>query len=209
MEFTFLGTSAGTPTRSRNVTALALSHSGHKPWYLVDCGEGTQHQLLQDKLKEDGIEPGPDWGELQKGINVTLEDGRLLRSHDYTQIPRVARRLIVAGDNDDPTLLAGACKGSHVLIHEATYTQDVADRVGPWPKHSSAEQVARFAQQAQLPNLVLTHFSSRYQSTPGGTPNINQLAAEATQHYRGQLFMAQDFDTYRLEKDLSLMCLTT
>ncbi|SOB78142.1 ribonuclease Z [Marinobacter sp. LV10R510-11A] len=131
MEFTFLGTSAGTPTRSRNVTALALSHSGHKPWYLVDCGEGTQHQLLQDKLKEDGIEPGPDWGELQKGINVTLEDGRLLRSHDYTQIPRVARRLIVAGDNDDPTLLAGACKGSHVLIHEATYTQDVADRVGP------------------------------------------------------------------------------
>jgi hypothetical protein len=42
-----LGTSAGTPTRSRNVTALALSHSGHKPWYLVDCGKGTQHQLLR------------------------------------------------------------------------------------------------------------------------------------------------------------------
>jgi len=63
--------------------------------------------------------------------NVALEDGRLLRSHDYTRIPRVARRLIVAGDNDDPTLLTSACKGSHVLIHEATYTQDVADRVGP------------------------------------------------------------------------------
>jgi ribonuclease BN (tRNA processing enzyme) len=32
MEFTFLGTSAGTPTRSRNVTGLALCHSGPKPW---------------------------------------------------------------------------------------------------------------------------------------------------------------------------------
>jgi ribonuclease Z len=47
MEFTFLGTSGGTPTRSRNVTALALSHSGHKPWYLMGYGEGTQHPLLR------------------------------------------------------------------------------------------------------------------------------------------------------------------
>jgi ribonuclease Z len=68
--------------------------------------------------------------------------------------------------------------------------------------------VARFAQQAQLPSLVLTHFSSRYQSAPGGTPNISQLVAEAMQHYRGPLFMARDFDTYRLEKDLSLICLS-
>jgi len=29
------------------------------------------------------------------------------------------------------------------------------------------------------------------------------------QHCRGQLFLARDFDTYRLEKDLSLMCLNT
>ncbi len=320
MEFTFLGTSAGTPTRSRNVTALALSRSGHKPWYLVDCGEATQHQLLrtrysvmqlraifithihgdhtfglpglltsasmlgrdepldiiapvqtqhfinaalessdsslsydlnfinseapgfywqdqhfgvtnvalshrvpcrayvftdrnlerqllQHKLKANGIESGPSWGELQKGNDVTLEGGRILRSDDYTHIPRTARRLIVAGDNDDPTLLSEACNGSHVLVHEATYTQSVAERVGPWPQHSSAEQVARFAQQARLPNLVLTHFSSRYHSAPGGTPNINQLAAEAMQHYRGQLFLARDLDTYRLEKDLSLACL--
>ena len=49
MEFTFLGTSAGTPTRSRNVTGLALCHSGPKPWYLVDCGEGTQHQLMRTR----------------------------------------------------------------------------------------------------------------------------------------------------------------
>ena len=49
MEFTFLGTSAGTPTRSRNVTGLALCLSGPKPWYLVDCGEGTQHQVMRTR----------------------------------------------------------------------------------------------------------------------------------------------------------------
>lgn len=317
MEFTFLGTSAGTPTRSRNVTGLALCLSGPKPWYLVDCGEGTQHQLMRtrysvmqlraifithihgdhifglpglltsasmlgrtepldiiappqvrrfidaviensdsslsyplnfinseapgfywqddhlgvtnvalshrvpcrayvfternlerqlqkEKLVADGIEPGPQWGDLQKGKDVLLDDGRLLRSDDYTHIPRTARKIIVGGDNDTPELLKDACQGTHVLIHEATYTQDVADRVGPWPQHSSAQQVARFAQATKLPNLVLTHFSSRYQSAPGGTPHINQLAAEALQHYKGQLFLARDFDTYRLEKDFQL-----
>jgi ribonuclease Z len=317
MEFTFLGTSAGTPTRSRNVTGLALCLSGPKPWYLVDCGEGTQHQLMRtrysvmqlramfithihgdhifglpglltsasmlgrtepldiiappqvrrfidaviensdsslsyplnfinseapgfywqddhlgvtnvalshrvpcrayvfternlerqlqkEKLVADGIEPGPQWGDLQKGKDVLLDDGRLLRSDDYTHIPRTARKIIVGGDNDTPELLKNACQGTHVLIHEATYTQDVADRVGPWPQHSSAQQVARFAQATKLPNLVLTHFSSRYQSAPGGTPHINQLAAEALQHYTGHLFLARDFDTYRLEKDFQL-----
>ena len=163
------------------MSAVALSHRVPCRAY-VFTETRLERQLLQDKLRKDGIEPGPGWGELQKGNNVLLEDGRLLRSDDYTQIPRTARRLIVAGDKDTPALLAEACEGTHVLIHEATYTQDVADRVGPWPQHSSAEQVAKFAQQAQLPNLVLTHFSSRYQSGPGGTPHINQLAAEAMQH---------------------------
>ncbi|KXS47938.1 MAG: binuclear zinc phosphodiesterase, partial [Marinobacter sp. T13-3] len=163
-----------------------------------------ERQLQQEKLQADGIEPGPEWGELQKGKDVLLPDGRLLKADDYTQIARDPRRIIVAGDNDTPERLTDACQDAHVLIHEATYTQEVSERVGPWPQHSSAEQVARFARQVQLPNLVLTHFSSRYQSGPGGTPHINQLAAEAMQHYKGQLFLARDFDTYRLEKDFSL-----
>ena len=49
MELIFLGTSAGVPTRSRNVTAmlLDLKHPTHAGLWLFDCGEGTQHQLLQ------------------------------------------------------------------------------------------------------------------------------------------------------------------
>ena len=48
MELIFLGTSAGVPTRSRNVTAilLDLQHPTRGGLWLFVCGEGTQHQLL-------------------------------------------------------------------------------------------------------------------------------------------------------------------
>lgn len=48
MELLFLGTSAGTPTRQRNLSALALREG--RDWWLVDCGEATQHQLLRTPL---------------------------------------------------------------------------------------------------------------------------------------------------------------
>lgn len=48
MELIFLGTSAGVPTRTRNVTAILfnLQHPTQSGLWLFDCGEGTQHQLL-------------------------------------------------------------------------------------------------------------------------------------------------------------------
>ena len=317
MDFTFLGTSAGTPTKSRNVTGLALSHGGPKHWYLIDCGEGTQHQLLRthhsvmqlqaifithihgdhtfglpglltsasmlgrtaplylvaprpvktfieaaignsdsslsyelrfvdseaenfhweddslsvtavplshrvscrafvfteknlerqlvrDRLEADGIEAGPAWGRLQQGDDVVLEDGRLARCDDYTRIARKPRKVIVAGDNDQPDLLLAACTGVQVVIHEATYTQEVSDRVGPWPQHSSAAQVARFAEAAGVPNLVLTHFSSRYQFNPDAYPHIGEIESEAKSIYRGNLYLAKDFACYELNRDLML-----
>jgi len=50
MKLTFLGTSAGKPTKERNVSALALEFDQDNKWYLFDCGEATQHQLLHTRL---------------------------------------------------------------------------------------------------------------------------------------------------------------
>ncbi len=50
MQLHFLGTSGGVPTKARNVSALALRPDSGKRWYLIDCGEATQHQLLRTPL---------------------------------------------------------------------------------------------------------------------------------------------------------------
>jgi ribonuclease Z len=51
VQITFLGTSSGVPTRSRNVSSVALRLPQRAEMWLFDCGEGTQHQIIRSELK--------------------------------------------------------------------------------------------------------------------------------------------------------------
>src|SRR5476649_1722949 len=53
-EVTILGSSSATPIYNRNPTAQALNINDH--WYLVDCGEGTQQQMLLFDIKASRID---------------------------------------------------------------------------------------------------------------------------------------------------------
>jgi ribonuclease Z len=56
MNLFFLGTSAGIPTKFRNVSSLALllPEYGGDVW-LFDCGEATQHQIMHSPIKPSRI----------------------------------------------------------------------------------------------------------------------------------------------------------
>jgi ribonuclease Z len=47
-EIIFLGTSASAPSAKRNLPAQVVKHDEHR--FLVDCGEGTQRQILQSGI---------------------------------------------------------------------------------------------------------------------------------------------------------------
>jgi ribonuclease Z len=51
LQITFLGTSSGVPTRSRNVSSIALRLPQRAEVWLFDCGEGTQHQILRSDVR--------------------------------------------------------------------------------------------------------------------------------------------------------------
>jgi ribonuclease Z len=59
--------------------------------------------------------------------------------------------------------------------------------------------VARAAAAAGLPNLMLTHFSPRYQDGEGPL-SIAAVEAEARADYAGTLFLARDLERYRLDR---------
>ncbi len=188
------------------ITAHPLSH--RVPSWAYRLEEiNIPKRLDVDKLRSEGVTTGAHYGLLQQGQDVSLPliagESRVLKSVDYTEPSWQARSLVVAGDNDQPDLLSEACQGTNLLIHEATYTEDVLQQVGPEPQHSSAERVAKFAEQQQLPNLILTHFSPRYLNHPRKKRDrsIMEIADEARQYYQGTLFLANDFDCYQLDRE--------
>lgn len=181
------------------ISAYPLSHRVPSWGYRLQ-ETGIQNRLDVARLRAEGIPAGPLYARLQRGEDCSLADGRVLKSRCYTEPSRRPRTLVIGGDNDRPELLAAACHGADLLIHEATYTEDVLAQVGPEPQHSCAAQVARFAQTQGLNNLILTHFSPRYrvQARKPRERSMAELEAEARQHYGGQLHLAQDFDCYQL-----------
>jgi ribonuclease Z len=188
------------------VRATRLSHR-------IDCWAysfteaAVERKLDIDKLKLGGVPGGPAWGEIQQGRNVVLDDGRALVAEQFLLPPRRSRKVIIAGDNDTPELLAAEATGADVLVHEATYTEAILHKVGPEPQHSSAAMVARVAQLAKVPNLILTHFSPRYldpKQANGKVLTLDDIEREARAQYTGNLALARDFASYELRKDGSL-----
>ncbi len=173
-----------------------LSHRAPSVGYRFAV-ETTRWKLDSVALHARGVLPGPAWGKLQAGQDLTLDDGSVLAAADYRQAHTERGVVVIGGDNDTPALLSDACEGAQLLVHEATYTEEVLQKVGPGPTHSSVQRVAQFATERGLPNLILTHFSARHDNPEG----MAEVEAEARQHYAGQLFLASDFDNYELGAD--------
>ena len=57
VDFVFLGTGAGVPAKTRNVTSIVLQLLEERGTvWLFDCGEATQHQILRTAVKPRKIE---------------------------------------------------------------------------------------------------------------------------------------------------------
>jgi ribonuclease Z len=114
-----------------------------------------------DRARELGVPEGPLWGRLHKGDTVTLDDGRTLGPEDLVGAPRRGRTLVYSGDTRPHLPLLEVSRGADLLIHEATFGGDEAERAVE-TGHSTASEAARVALEAGVRRLVLTHVSPRY-----------------------------------------------
>ena len=309
MEITFLGTSAGAPTRDRNVSALAVRRG--PTWDLFDCGEATQHRIMSTALSlpklrrifishlhgdhcfgifgllgsrsmagasapldvfgpvglEDmvtavlaasdthltypitfhtvdepgsrvvddddgtidaialdhrvtsfgwcireadrpgefypekaealGVEPGPDFASLGRGEAVRGTDSMVMPDQVIGP-PRPGQTCIIAGDNRDPDRLLNKTGPVQLLVHEATFSEPVVDKLGDDRGHSTAHRVGKAAQDVGVQNLLLTHFSPRYGPANSQGWSIDELRTEAAAVFSGNLDLAEDFAIYEL-----------
>ncbi len=104
---------------------------------------------------------GPERGMLQAGEPVTLADGRVLTPDQVLGPARPGRKLVLTGDTAPFDGVVEAAFGADLLVHEATFCEDEADRARE-TEHSTALEAAGVARDAGVKLLALTHLSSRY-----------------------------------------------
>jgi ribonuclease Z len=114
-----------------------------------------------ERARELGVPEGPSWGELHRGRSVRLDDGRVIGPEDLVGPPRRGRTVVYSGDTRPHLALIEAARGADLLIHEATFGGDEAERAVE-TGHSTASEAARVAVEAGVRRLVLTHISPRY-----------------------------------------------
>jgi len=103
-----------------------------------------------------GVSFGPDFGRLERGETVNGVTPEQVIGPD-----RDGRKVVLSGDTAPCEAVRVAAHRADVLVHEATFAEEEADRAAQ-TRHSTARQAAELARDAEVGLLALTHLSSRY-----------------------------------------------
>jgi ribonuclease Z len=143
------------------IRAFAVDHRGAMSIGFAIVEEERKGRFNPDKARALGIPEGPQWGRLHRGISVTLDDGRTVESSELVGPTRSGRTVVITGDTRPCAATIEASRGADLLIHEATFGDEEAERAIE-TGHSTAREAAQIACEAGVRRLVLTHFSARY-----------------------------------------------
>ncbi len=138
------------------IAAVPVRHHGGSSLGYALIEEPRPGHLDARAAEELGVSPGPDFGRLQRGETVAG-----VRPEQVMGPAREGRKVVLSGDTAPCEALAVASHEADVLVHEATFAEEEAERARE-TSHSTARQAAELARAAEVRLLALTHVSSRY-----------------------------------------------
>ena len=160
------------------IAAFGVDHGGPGLGYAL-VEEPRPGEFDPQRATELGVRPGPDFGRLQRGEDV---DG--VHPDQVMGEARRGRKIVLTGDTAPCDMTRLVAWEADLLVHEATFMQEDAERAAE-TRHSTAAQAAELAAAANVRMLALTHISPRY---AGG-----QVRDEAREAF-SNVIVPRDFD---------------
>jgi ribonuclease Z len=143
------------------VNAFPLRHT--KPcvgYSLVE--EERSGVFFPEKAKMAKVPIGPLWSELQKGNNVILPDGKIVKASDIMGPPRKGRKVSFVTDTMYFPEISDYVRNSDLLICEGMFKTDLEESARK-KKHMTSSQAARLSSDAGgVKKMGIIHYSPRY-----------------------------------------------
>lgn len=117
-----------------------------------------------------GIPEGPLWHDLQTGKEVKIGD-KIFSPSQVVGEKRSGKKIGISGDTRPTKLLEEFFKNCDYLSFDCTFSDTLKDKAID-TNHSTAKEAATLAKNANVRNLILTHFSARHKDE-------DELAKEA------------------------------
>lgn len=152
------------------VHTIPLDHRVYTNGFLFQEKEGLKKLNMENVSMEPEIEIC-DYHHLKNGRDFTKEDGTIIENSDLTLPPKKALSYAFCSDTAYKPDIAPIIKGVNLLYHESTFLEqhkNLTERT----KHSTAKEAAEIAKLANVKQLILGHYSSRYK-------DINLFKTEA------------------------------
>jgi ribonuclease Z len=171
-----------------NLKVLPLIHSEVSFAFLI---EYEKLNLDSKKLIKDGLLPSKEYKKLKNKEDVIMNE-KLYKWEDYLITNK--KRVIFAGDNAEVDILGKYLQNLDLLVHEATYTKDVFEKMQTKYLHTTAEDLGKVANFYNVKNLIATHISPRFEGY--------EILEEIKKFYKNRVFVANDFDKFLLKENL-------
>jgi ribonuclease Z len=160
------------------------------------CGFLFKEKPKKKRINKDILPPGillQEIVELKNGNHIYDENGKIkFKNEDYTLPPRRSRSYAYCSDTAYTESFIPQIKNIDILYHEATFLQDLKLRANE-TYHSTAIDAATVALKANVKQLLLGHFSSRYK-------DIEPLLTEARTVFPNT-YLATEGETFTIRDD--------
>lgn len=146
--------------RSLEVTTLPLRHR------IACCGFLFAEKQRPNHIIRDMVDfyrvPVFELNRIKNGADYVTPEGDIIPNDRLTRPAAPPRKYAYCSDTIYLPKLAGLVAGVDLLFHEATFLKEDSARARE-TFHSTAEQAAMLAKEAGVKNLLIGHFSARYQ----------------------------------------------
>jgi len=145
--------------KSYSVFTCKAEHSVPAFSYLFQEKEKPGRFHLE-KAKQLGIPEGELWSKLQNGQEVKVGD-KTIKPSDVLGEKRSGKKIGISGDTRPTKQLEEFFQNCDYLTFDSTFLDELQEKAVQ-TYHSTAKEAATLAKNANIKNLILTHFSARY-----------------------------------------------